>query len=113
MSVDGPLAAAYVNPGGFVHDTLTVTEAVNLRNRELMVSRLRWTRGGSRVSEWGRDKVGARGAHAKILLINIHYSLKPIDFIAPSRTLYACKRKFLQCKATRTALQEWLPIIIP
>ena len=31
MSVDGPLAAAYVNPGGFVHDTLTVTEAVNLR----------------------------------------------------------------------------------
>ena len=43
MSVDGPLAAAYVNPGGFVHDTLTVTEAVNLRNRELMVSRLRWT----------------------------------------------------------------------
>ena len=31
MSVDGPLAAAYANPGGFVHDTLTVTEAVNLR----------------------------------------------------------------------------------
>ena len=31
MSVDGPLAAAYVNPGGFIHDTLTVTEAVNLR----------------------------------------------------------------------------------
>ena len=30
MWVDGPLAAAYVNPGGFVHDTLTVTEAVNL-----------------------------------------------------------------------------------
>ena len=24
----------------------------------------------------------ARGARAKILLINIHYSLKPIDFIA-------------------------------
>ena len=34
MSVDGPLAAAYVNPGGFVHDTLTVTEVVNLRRQE-------------------------------------------------------------------------------
>ena len=33
MSVDGPLAAAYVNPGGFVHDTLTVTAAVNLRRQ--------------------------------------------------------------------------------
>lgn len=30
MSVDGPLAA-YVNPGGVVHDTLTVLEAINLR----------------------------------------------------------------------------------
>lgn len=30
MSVDGPLAA-YVNPGGYVHDTLTVTEATNLK----------------------------------------------------------------------------------
>ena len=25
MSVDGPLAAAYVDPGGSVHDTLIVT----------------------------------------------------------------------------------------
>ena len=32
MSVDGPLAA-YVNPGGFVHDTLTVMEAMNLRRQ--------------------------------------------------------------------------------
>lgn len=30
MSVDGPLAA-YVNPGGYVHDTLTVTESFNLK----------------------------------------------------------------------------------
>ena len=30
MSVDGPLAS-YVNPGGYVHDTLTLTEATNLR----------------------------------------------------------------------------------
>ena len=30
MSVDGPLAA-YVNPGGIVHDTLTVLEASNLK----------------------------------------------------------------------------------
>ena len=30
----------------------------------------------------GGDKVDARGARAKILLINIHYSLKSIDFIA-------------------------------
>ena len=30
----------------------------------------------------GGDKVEARGARAKILLINIHYSLKSIDFIA-------------------------------
>ena len=30
MSVDGPLAA-YVNPGGVVHDTLTVLEATNLK----------------------------------------------------------------------------------
>ncbi len=30
MSVDGPLAA-YVNPGGVVHDTLTVLKATNLR----------------------------------------------------------------------------------
>ncbi|XP_064399494.1 protein cereblon-like isoform X3 [Halichondria panicea] len=29
MSVDGPLAA-YVNPGGYVHDTLTLTKAVHL-----------------------------------------------------------------------------------
>ena len=33
MSVDSPLAAAYVNPGGFVHDTLTVTKVVNLRRQ--------------------------------------------------------------------------------
>jgi cereblon len=30
MSVDGPLAA-YVNEGGFVHETLTVTESYNLK----------------------------------------------------------------------------------
>ena len=30
MSVDGPLAA-YVNPGGYVHDTLTVVETTNLK----------------------------------------------------------------------------------
>ena len=32
MSVDGPLAA-YVNPGGYVHDTLTVTEAEGLKRQ--------------------------------------------------------------------------------
>lgn len=32
MSVDGPLAA-YVNPGGYVHDTLTVTEAMGLKKQ--------------------------------------------------------------------------------
>ena len=32
MSVDGPLAA-YVNPGGYVHDTLTLTKAVNLKKQ--------------------------------------------------------------------------------
>ena len=30
MSVDGSLTA-YVNPGGYVHDTLTVTESFNLK----------------------------------------------------------------------------------
>ena len=30
MSVDGPMAA-YVNPGGVVHDTLTVLKATNLK----------------------------------------------------------------------------------
>lgn len=32
MSVDGPLAA-YVNPGGYVHDTLTITKTVNLKRQ--------------------------------------------------------------------------------
>lgn len=32
MSVDGPMAA-YVNPGGYVHDTLTVTEAKGLKKQ--------------------------------------------------------------------------------
>ena len=32
MSVDGPVAA-YVNPGGYVHDTLTVTETKGLRRQ--------------------------------------------------------------------------------
>ena len=46
MSVDGPLAAAYVNPGGFVHDILTVAEAVNLRRPSLRThgfQGIRWT----------------------------------------------------------------------
>ena len=41
-----------------------------------------YARGGSRVWEWG-GKVGARSARVReILLINIHYSLKSLDFIA-------------------------------
>ena len=30
MSTDGPLAA-YVNEGGYIHETLTVTECYNLK----------------------------------------------------------------------------------
>ena len=32
MSVDGPVAS-YVNPGGYVHDTLTTKKAENFRTR--------------------------------------------------------------------------------
>ena len=50
----------------------------------------------------GGDKVGGRGARAKILLINIHYSLKPIDFIAQtsaesSTTRYASPFAYAIC----------------
>ena len=66
--------------------------------------------GGSKVLKWWGHKIGAR----KILLINIHYSLKLLNFIAlnrvvrdtlvPSLALYAPKGKFLQCEATSTVV---------
>ena len=59
-------------------------------------------------------------ARAKILLINIHCSLKSIDFTAqpsivratlvPSLALYA---SFMQCEATHTVVSSITGLIIP
>ena len=41
MSVDGPLAS-YVNPGGFIHDTLTVVKADHLRKQGSATTEHSW-----------------------------------------------------------------------
>ena len=41
LSVEGPLAS-YVNPGGYVHDTLTVREARNVRLQGSRTSEHSW-----------------------------------------------------------------------
>ena len=63
MSVDGPLAAAYVNPGGFVHDTLTVTEAVNLRRQGR----------SSTENSWFPGKVDNLRFLLFIVVVYVHY----------------------------------------
>lgn len=41
MSVDGPLAS-YVNPGGYVHDTLTVMKADHLKKQGFASTEHSW-----------------------------------------------------------------------
>ncbi len=59
MSVDGPLAA-YVNPGGYVHDTLTVMEVKGLKKQGRASEEHSWFPGLVRVAS------GARVQHALV-----------------------------------------------
>ena len=60
MSVDGPVAA-YVNPGGYVHDTLTTKQAENLRSRGPSSTEYSWFPGLEKERERERDREGKRG----------------------------------------------------
>ena len=55
MSVDGPVAA-YVNPGGYVHDTLTTKQAENLRSRGPSSTEYSWFPGLEKERERERRR---------------------------------------------------------
>ncbi|XP_064399498.1 protein cereblon-like isoform X7 [Halichondria panicea] len=81
MSVDGPLAA-YVNPGGYVHDTLTLTKAVHLNVQGGPSSDHSWFPG----YQWTIVNCETCKAHKGWCFEATRKKLKPVKFFGLTRS---------------------------